>query len=92
MSRSASVTDVARNFSEFINRVVHRGEGFVLTRGGKAVAELRPVPMGRKLGDLPGIFASLPRLSDEEAASFGADIDAAREELARVPIHDPWES
>jgi antitoxin (DNA-binding transcriptional repressor) of toxin-antitoxin stability system len=92
MARSASVTEVARNFSEFINRVVHRGEGFVLTRGGKAVAELRPVPVGRKLGELPGIFASLPRLSEEEARSFAADVDAAREELARIPEHDPWAS
>ena len=92
MPRSASVTDVARNFSDFINRVVHRGEGFVLTRGGKAVAELRPVPSGRKLSELPVIFASLPRLSDDEATAFAADVDAARGELSRTPDHDPWES
>jgi hypothetical protein len=48
--------------------------------------------VGRKLSELPAIFASLPRLSDEEAAAFAADIDAAREELARIPVHDPWES
>jgi hypothetical protein len=52
----------------------------------------KPVPVGRKLSELPAIFASLPRLSDEEAASLGADIDAAREELARIPVHDPWSS
>ena len=51
-----------------------------------------PLPVGRKLGELPAIFASLPRLSDEEAASLGADIDAAREELARRPVYDPWSS
>ena len=92
MPRSATVTDVARNFSEFINRVVHRGEGFVLTRGGRAVAELRPVPQGRKLSELPAILASLPRLGEDEAASFAADIDAARAELAEAPDYDPWES
>jgi hypothetical protein len=41
-------------------------------------------PPGRKLSQLPKILASLPHLSDEEAASFGADIDAAREELAQT--------
>jgi hypothetical protein len=55
------------------------------------MAEPRPLPVGRKLSDLPGIFASLPRLSEEEAASFAADVDAAREELAHFD-YDPWES
>jgi len=41
---------------------------------------------------LPEIFASLPRLGDEEAAAFGADIDAARKELGPTPDYDPWES
>jgi len=59
---------------------------------GKDAAESRPLPPGRKLSDLPAIFVSLPRLGDEEAAAFGADIDAAREELGRTPLPNPWES
>lgn len=92
MPRSASVTDVARNFSDYINRVAHRGERFVLTRGGRAVAELRPVPAGRRLSELADIFAALPRLGADEAESFGRDIDAARGELNAIPVRDPWES
>ena len=92
MPRSASVTDVARNFSEFINRVAHRGERFVLTRGGKAVAELRPVPAGRRLSELPAILAALPPLGAGDAEAFRRDIDAAREDLNAVPLRDPWES
>ncbi|HEX6749048.1 MAG TPA: hypothetical protein VF092_17245 [Longimicrobium sp.] len=92
MSKSASVTDVARNFSDYINRVAHRGERFVLMRGGKAVAELRPVPTGRRVSELAEIFASLPRLGADEAEAFGRDIDAAREEQNSVPVRDPWES
>jgi len=49
-------------------------------------------PAGRKLSDLPEILASLPRLGEEAAASFNADIDAAREELAQTPVDDPWAS
>jgi antitoxin (DNA-binding transcriptional repressor) of toxin-antitoxin stability system len=91
VSRLVSVTEVARNFSKFINRVVRRGEDFVLTREGKAVAELRPVSAGRKISELPKLFASLPRLDAEEAAAYARDVDAAREELAQKSYHDPWE-
>jgi antitoxin (DNA-binding transcriptional repressor) of toxin-antitoxin stability system len=87
-----SVTEVARHFAEYINRVAYRGERFVLMRGRKPVAELRPVPSGSHLGQLPELLASLPRLSEEEAAGFAADLDLARAELAELPERDPWGS
>ena len=73
-------------------RVAYRGERLVLMRGGKAVAELSPVPAGTKLRDLPAILESLPRLSPEEATAFGEDLDRARSELGAAPPGDPWES
>lgn len=92
MRISATVTDVLRNFSDYINRVAYRRERFVLLRGGKAVAELSPVPTGTRLGDLPGLLRSLPSLSAEEAESFGADLDEARDELSDHAPEDPWAS
>jgi antitoxin (DNA-binding transcriptional repressor) of toxin-antitoxin stability system len=92
MSLAVSVTEVLRNFAEYVNRVVYRGETFLLVRGGKPVAMLSPVPAGRRLGDLPSLLASLPRLSSEEAASFARDLEEARTELDRAPERDPWES
>jgi antitoxin (DNA-binding transcriptional repressor) of toxin-antitoxin stability system len=92
MRFTPSVTDVARNFAEYINRVAFRGEHFILMRGKQPVAELRPVPAGRRLRELPGILASLPRLSASEVDDFAGDLDRAREELDRVPPHDPWAS
>jgi antitoxin (DNA-binding transcriptional repressor) of toxin-antitoxin stability system len=92
MSVRQNVTEVARNFADFLNRVAYRGETFVLLRGGKPVAELRPVIAGRRLGELPELIASLPRLSEEDASAFEQDLDAAREELGRIPIGSPWES
>jgi antitoxin (DNA-binding transcriptional repressor) of toxin-antitoxin stability system len=47
-----SVTEVARNFADYINRVVYRGERFVLVRGNKPVAELGPLPVGKRLAEL----------------------------------------
>ena len=92
MKLAVSVTEVLRNFAEYVNRVVYRGESFLLIRGGKPVAMLSPVPTGRRLGDLPTLLASLPRLSPEEAASFARDLEEARAQLERAPERDPWES
>jgi antitoxin (DNA-binding transcriptional repressor) of toxin-antitoxin stability system len=92
MRFSPSVTEVARHFSDYINRVAFRGEHFTLMRGNKPVAELRPVPTGRRLGELPELVASLPRLSIEDATSLGDDLEAARRHLAELPLHDPWAS
>jgi antitoxin (DNA-binding transcriptional repressor) of toxin-antitoxin stability system len=44
MAQTLSVTEAARHFAEYINRVVYRSEAFVLVRGNKPIAELRPLP------------------------------------------------
>lgn len=92
MSQTLTVTEVARHFAEYINRVAYRGESFVLIRGNKPIAELRPVPIGKRLADLPTLCASLPPLSPTEAAQFDEDLAAAREALAKKEVHDPWRS
>jgi|GEM_PF-565142 len=65
-----SATDVARNFSEYVSRVNYKGERFVLVKGGKEVAELKPVPKGRRLSELSSLLSNGPHLTPEEAASF----------------------
>jgi antitoxin (DNA-binding transcriptional repressor) of toxin-antitoxin stability system len=92
MSQTLTVTEVARHFAEYINRVAYRGECFVLVRGNKPIAELRPLPAGKRLADLPVLCASLPHLSPTDAAQLVIDLTAAREALTRVEVHDPWRS
>jgi antitoxin (DNA-binding transcriptional repressor) of toxin-antitoxin stability system len=92
MRFNPTVTEVARHFADYINRVAFRGERFTLMRGNKPVAELRPVPAGRRLGELPELLASLPRLSAEDAASLAENLAAARQEVAEQPLRDPWAS
>lgn len=87
-----TVTEAARHFSEYISRVAYRHETFVLRKGGKPVAELRPLPSGRRLGDLPSILRSLPHLSKADADSFAEDVDAARNAVAGDKLRDPWAS
>ena len=92
MAQTLTVTEMARNFAEYINRVSYRGDCFVLVRGNKPVAELRPLPAGRQLAELPSLLASLPHLSPTEATHLADDLATAREELARAEVRDPWAS
>ena len=85
-----TVTQVARNFAEYVNRVAYRRESFTLLRGKKPLAELRPLPTGARLSELPGLLASLPRLTEAEAGGLAADLNAAREELGEA--RDAWQS
>lgn len=41
-----SATDAARNFSEILDAVEHRGEHYTILRRGKVVAQLDPVSGG----------------------------------------------
>ncbi|MCX6348399.1 MAG: hypothetical protein NTV79_02700 [Candidatus Aureabacteria bacterium] len=87
-----TVTEVVRHFSDYVSRVVYRHESFVLRKGKKPVAELRPLPRGRRLGDLPDILRSLPHLSKKDTGAFAADVEAARLALASDKLRDPWAS
>lgn len=87
-----SVTEVARRFAHYINRVAYRGERFVLVRGNKPVAELGPLPTGKRLGELSELLRLLPRLSEAEAAEFADDLVSARSVLSSVEVRDPWVS
>lgn len=54
-------------------------------------AKPRPLPPG-KAKTLSELLASLPRLTPEEADSFGEDLLMARTELNRLPVRDRWDA
>ncbi len=85
-----TVTEAIRHFSDYVSRVAYRNESFVLCKGKKAVAELRPLPSGRRLGDLPSILRSVPHLPVDDVTSFAEDVDMARTSLANNKLRDPW--
>jgi antitoxin (DNA-binding transcriptional repressor) of toxin-antitoxin stability system len=91
-AKALTVTEVVRHFSDYVSRVAYRHEVFVLCKGKKPVAELRPLPCGRRLGDLPAILRALPHLSKNDAATFAEDVEAARVALATGELRDPWAS
>ena len=73
-NQAVSITEAARNFSDFVNRVAYRRESFFLVRGKKAVAELRPVVSGRRLAELPALLSTLPALSPAELQHLKKDL------------------
>jgi antitoxin (DNA-binding transcriptional repressor) of toxin-antitoxin stability system len=52
-----TATEAARQFSQLLDTIEHRRKSFVITRGGRAVASIHPVPTAtgrvakRLLGD-----------------------------------------
>jgi antitoxin (DNA-binding transcriptional repressor) of toxin-antitoxin stability system len=92
MKHTISVTEAVRNFADLINRIVYRGDHFVLERGGRPVARIIPVPQAGRLGELPGLLASAPHLGAEETEDLARDMETSRDGLSLLPEVDPWES
>jgi prevent-host-death family protein len=84
-----SVTEAARNFAEYVNRVHQRRQTFVLVKNGVPVARLvpvvEPVCCGRELVE---VLARV-ELSPAEARAWRRDLKAARKCLK--PPRDAWE-
>jgi prevent-host-death family protein len=47
--KTVNATEVARNFSEVLDGVVHRHQTYVVTRGGRPIARITPVPSANGL-------------------------------------------
>lgn len=73
-ARPVSITEAARNLSEFVNRVAYRGERYFLVRGKRQVAELRPVVQPVTRSDWPALLGACPGLDAREAKSYLSDI------------------
>ncbi len=73
-----SATTLARNFSEFLNRVRYQGVTLDVTRGSDVIACISPPSPagGFPIAQLDRLFASLPRLGAQDAAQFESDVAA----------------
>lgn len=91
MSKTVSATDLGRNLADYLNRVSYRGESFVVQRGGRNIAELRPAPRGLKCSDFIAGYESLPHLDADEVDELAQDLETAREELNAIPQENPWD-
>lgn len=85
-ARRVSASEAARGFSELLNRILYRGEVFVVTRGGRPICELRPVASTLFTGaDLVTLLRSLPEVDDEYLTA----VEEAAREQPLLP-ESPW--
>lgn len=90
MSHGISTTDAINGFPDYLGRVVQNGESFVVMKDGHAVAEISPALREARLGDLPKIFAALPRLAVDDADQYAADLADIRASIPPPTNHGPW--
>jgi prevent-host-death family protein len=74
-----NATEAARNFSEMLDGVEHRGQTYVVTRGGKPVARVTPMPTAKGQ-----VVKRLLREHQPDADWLG-EVAALRADAARRP-------
>lgn len=91
MAQTLTVTEMSRKLAEYIDRVRYRRERFILTKGNKPVAEIRPLAQGLSGSDLLELIKNGPHLDPDDVEQFARDIEDARKEMDRLPVREPWE-
>lgn len=93
MEKRISATRAVRDFSEVLNTIKFKGAHYIIERGGKPVASMKPIGEktdSRALGELKALLKQLPRL-DEELDAFAADLEDIRKEQPLMAMGDLWE-
>ncbi len=84
-----TIEDAARSLAEVVERVQSRGEAAVLTKAGKPVARIVPVPAAQSTDDLIAFLRQWRIDHPEPDEQFGEAIEDSRKAVR--PPHDPWE-
>jgi antitoxin (DNA-binding transcriptional repressor) of toxin-antitoxin stability system len=87
MESHISATDAARSFSDLVNRVLYRGEVFIIERGGQPVCRIVPAkPAKFTLRDLAQLLRTLPKPD----AGYWDVIEDIQRKQPPLP-ESPWE-
>ncbi len=86
VSTTISSTEAARNLGDFLARIKHTGETFILSKNDKLVAALGPLPVARTITfrDMWDLWRKLP-----VDPSFADDLEAVNK-ADRAP-KNPWD-
>ena len=93
MEKRITATRAVRDFSEILNTIKFKGVHYVIERGGKPVASMKPIDQKtdvKTLGELRALLKNLPRL-DEELDAFAADLEDIRKDQPMMTMRDVWE-
>ena len=76
MEKRISATRAVRDFSEVLHTIKFKGSHYIIERGGKPVASMKPIDEKtdlKTLGELKALLKKLPNL-DEELNAFSEDL------------------
>jgi antitoxin (DNA-binding transcriptional repressor) of toxin-antitoxin stability system len=93
MEKHISATQAVRDFSGLLNTIKFKGIHYVIERGGKPIASMKPIDEERNLktlGELKRLMQGLPRL-DGEVDAFAADLESILKDQPLLPRGDLWE-
>ena len=93
MEKRISATRAVRDFSEVLNTIKFKGAHYIIERGGKPVASMKPFDdkvVLVTLGELKALLKKLPRL-EEELDAFAEDLEDAWNDQPLMQRADPWE-
>ena len=93
MDKHVTATQAVRKFSEILNTIKFRGAHYIIERGGKPIAFMKPVdeethPVA--LRNLKELLKKLPKL-DEELDSFAADLEDILQDQPLLPKGAIWD-
>jgi antitoxin (DNA-binding transcriptional repressor) of toxin-antitoxin stability system len=93
MEKRISATRAVREFSEVLNTIKFKGFHYIIERGGKAVASMKPIDEkqdAKTLGELEALLKRLPSL-DEELDAFSKDLADICKDQPPLAMEDLWE-
>lgn len=93
MEKRISATRAVRDFSEVLNTIKFKGIHYIIERGGKPVASMKPIDEKtdlKTLGELSALLKKLPRLN-EELNAFSEDLEDIRKDQPPIAMEDLWE-
>jgi hypothetical protein len=93
MEKRISATRAVRDFSEVLNTIKFKGAHYIIERGGKPVASMKPFDDKKvfmTLGELKALLKKLPRL-EEELDAFAEDLEDAWSDQPPMARGDLWE-
>ncbi len=87
MTTHVSATEGVRTFSDLLNRIRYRGEGFVVERAGEPVCRMVPAAPTKRLSlqDLASLLREIPKPD----AGYASDVRRAARSQGRPP-RSPW--
>lgn len=93
MEKRITATRAVRDFSELLNTIKFKGAHYIIERGGKPVASMKPIDDLKDfmaLGELKALMKKLPRL-DEECDAFASDLEDIWKDQPLTAMGDVWE-